>query len=544
MAILTLKSGNKNLSYVLQKNPSSGLFVKTLKQGMLSAWFPHGSVQDYVIYFKDASDQITYKIHPDESFEYLNSSKYNDARFINDAIQEVLHAAREGKGNSSTYDVPCNHCIFVNLVNTDFKTIDIFRRYFPEIEMLSEQVSKNNYRLNFTTNRHMKLQYFLQVINLFGIFAQLNSPAYSYLTEDLVKKYVRIANEIDAPYFIRYLIKMRMCRSLNVFNSVKADLERSDKAVIEMLHGDSHQMRIDWMKTVLDDNLSIVDIGTGIDYRYLKSWAPKLQEKGLMYYAIDIDLDARERIKAGLRNRNLEDCVMLFESLDEFMQYNNEYLQKEKLNVICTEVLEHNEFSAAKKIMKTVCKNVNYKKFIVTVPNKNFNVFYGLEGFRHDDHKWEATADDLTKLVAAAESPIDCELHNVGDKVNGIPVTYGMVITKMKQEGGFHIGSEKEAQKELCDDNDFVTFTDGPAKNIHDFINSIEATRQKVIGMMGEIFGDHLGSKGNTLYASPAMAGSDVSWNTSSGNQYNKVQQYVKEMKPTVKNCENGEHIH
>ncbi len=518
MALMQIKSGNKDLSFVLQKNPASGMFLKSLKQGMLFAWFPNGSVQDYVIHFKDASDQITYKIHPDESFEYLNASKYNDARFINDAIQEVMHAAREGKGDSATYDVPCNHMVTVNLVNTDFKTIDIFRRYFPQIEMLSEQVSKNNYKLKFTSQEKMKLQYMLQVINLFGIFAQLNSPTYSYLTEDLVKKYVRIANEIDAPYFIRYLIKMRMCRSLNTFNNVKEDLERNSLATIEMQHGDTHQMRIDWVKTMLDEELSIVDIGTGIDYRYLKSYAPKLQEKGLMYYAIEIDLDARERIKAGLRNRNLEDAVMLFESIEEFVAYNNEYLTKEKLNVLCTEVLEHNEFSAAKKIMKTVCKNVNYENFIITVPNKNFNQFYGIDGFRHDDHKWEATADDLTMLVVATESLVDCTLHNVGDKVNGIPVTYGMVITKMNQDSA---ASEKEI------------------KNVHEHLDDINAspeTRSTVLGMIADIFGDIIPE--TKKYASPAKIGVNAYCETTEAGF-----ETWSEVKPSVHICNKGEHI-
>ena len=523
MAIMQIKSGNKDLSFILQKNPASGMFMKSLKQGMLFAWFPKGSVQDYVIHFKDASDQITYKVHPDESFEYLNTSKYNDARFINDAIQEVMHAAREGKGDSLIYDIPCNHMITINLVNTDYKTIDIFRRYFPNIEMISTEVSKNNYKLVFTSQEKMRFQYFLQVINLFGIFAQLNSQTYSYLTEDLVKKYVRIANEIDAPYFIRYLIKMRMCRSLNVFNNVKAELEQSNLAKIEMQHGDTHQMRIDWMKTVLDDSLSIVDIGTGIDYRYLKSYAPKLQEKGLMYYAIEIDFDARERIKAGLKNRNLEDAVMLFESLDEFIVYNNEYLTKEKLNVMCTEVLEHNEFSVAKKIMKTVCKNVNFDNFVITLPNKNFNQFYGIEGFRHDDHKWEATGDDLTNLARACDSLVDCVLHNVGDKVDGIPVTYGMVITKMKP---------------------YATPEVEVSANIHDYLDEIDATpqtRQEVLAMIADIFGDML--PGAKVYSQPAQINANAVWNTSSSTQLQNIIKSNLSAKLTVKNNPNGEGI-
>ena len=442
MAILHIKSANDNLSFVLQKNPASGMFVKSNKQGCLFGFFPktNGEVvtNEYVVYFKDASDKITYKRHPDEQFEYLNASKYNDARFINDAIQEVLHAAREGKGDSKVYDTVTNHTIKISLVETNFKTIDIFRRYFPTIAMNSEEISNDNYRMEFVTLEPTTLQYLLQVINLFSIFAQLNSPTYSYLTEDLVKKYVRIANEVDAPYFIKYLIKIRMCRAEGIFESVKADLETSNRYAIQMQHGDTHDNRIQWIKNILAEpevkgsrptwtlDRSIVDIGTGIDYRYLKILAPKLKDTGLTYHAIEIDHDARERIKAGLVNRGLEDVVDIYESLDEFIKYHNEYLNKETFDVLCTEVLEHNEFDVAKSIIKQVTKNINYNRFIVTVPNAAFNKFYGLDGFRHDDHKWEANDGDIAKLVGN----LNHEISPVGDIVDNIPVTIGIVITQ------------------------------------------------------------------------------------------------------------------
>lgn len=434
MAIFTIKSGNKDLSFVIKKNPESGIFLKSLKNGMLFSWFPKGSTSDYIIYFKDASDKITYKVHPDESFEYLNASKYNDARFIADVIQNILHTAREGNENTEKYDVPSNHMITINLVNTDFKTIDIFKRHFSEVEIRYEKISKDNFNISFTTEYKMRLQHLLRIVNLFGIFAQLNSPTYSYLTEDLIEKYIRIANEIDAPYFIRYLIKMRMCRSLNVFNSVKTDLEKSNKNIITLKYGDTHTMRINWVKEILDDKLSIIDIGTGRDYQYLRQYASKLDENNLTYYAIERDADARERIKAGIRNKNLETCVEVYESLEEFLLYHNEYLKNEKFNVLCTEVLEHNEFSQAKKIMKKVCKNIDFENFVITVPNKNFNQFYCIENesFRHDDHKWEATGVELEGLVRATESNVNAELFNVGDIVDGIPTTYGLLLTKIK----------------------------------------------------------------------------------------------------------------
>lgn len=429
MAIMHLKSTNDNLSFVLQKNPASGMFIKNCRAGLLFAFFPKfggvSSKTEYVIHFRDSADEISYKRHPDENFEYLNSSKYNDARFINDAIQEILHSAREGKGDSATYDVPANHEIVFTLCETQYKTIDIFKRYFQDVEITSTEVSKDNYSLSFKSNEPMKLQRLLMVVNLFGVFAWLNSPTYSYFTEDLVKKYVRIANEIDAPYFIKYLIKVRMCRSESKFITMKEELEKSNRYSIKMDAGDTHDMRISWIKLLIDCTRPIVDIGTGIDFRYLKIFAPRLKDANLMYYAIERDDDAYERISAALKNRGLEDTVMVFKSLEEFLDYKNDYLGNEIFDVLCTEVLEHNEYNDAQALVKKVKSSIKHNKFILTLPNAEFNQFYGIEGFRHDDHKWEASMDDVNNLMPKGTN---YEVHNVGDVVDNIPVSYGIII--------------------------------------------------------------------------------------------------------------------
>lgn len=441
MALLQIFSENPDLSYLIQKNPNSGLFMKSVKQGVMFGYFPKedGRIneQKYIIYFKDASDQISYKRHEDESFEYLNASKYNNARFINDAIQEVLHAARE---KASEKDVPSHHEILVNLVETQFKTIDIFRRYFPEVGIASAEISKDNYRILFRTQEEMPLQKLLQLINLFSIFAALNSDDYIFITEDMIRKYVRLANELDAPYFIKYLIKIRMVRSGKKFENLKKDLEQSNRYKIQMVYGDTHDMRIQWIRSILNKvkmfkekeviylERSIVDIGTGIDYRYLKIFAPILQSQGLKYYAIERDYDARERIKAGLRNRALEDTVELFESIEEFLDFYKNVEESPRVDVICTEVLEHNEFNAARKIVNQICDKIDFEKFIITVPNSAFNVHYGLDGkFRHDDHKWEGTIEDVQRL---APPYLNWVISGVGDMVDDVPVTHGLVIFK------------------------------------------------------------------------------------------------------------------
>ena len=435
MAILKLSSGNKNLSYVIQKNPNSGLFLRSHKNGVLFGYFPidiDNKLYDkqYIIYFKDSSDSISYKRHPDEEFEYLNSSKYNDARFINDCIQEVLHSAREGKGDSGKYDIECNHMLEFNLIETEYKTINIFQKYFPEINIEYSEISKDNYNLKFISENKMTLKYLLQVVNLFGIFAQLNSPTYSYITEDLTKKYLRIINEIDAPYFIRYLFKVRMIKSLNLFNLLKNDLEKSDKYKLEITNGDTHQARIDFIISNIDYTKSIIDIGTGIDFKYLKLIAPKLKDKNLYYHAIEIDYDARERIRAGIINRGLEDVVFIYESLNDFFEYYDKYLTKDIFSIICTEVLEHNTLDEAKQIVRGINKKINFDKFIITIPNKDFNINYAMDAeFRHIDHKWEGDIQFIINFAKFANT-YNFDFHQVGDKVNNISTSLGFINKK------------------------------------------------------------------------------------------------------------------
>jgi len=269
---------------------------------------------------------------------------------------------------------------------------------------------------------------------LFAIFATLNSDDYTYVTDELVNKYVRISNILDVPYFVKYLLKVRMARSENRFNLIKPELDKSLKWKFEFNFGDTHEMRIAWVKTKVDLSLPIVDIGSGIDFKYIKAYATKIGEAGKKYYAIERDLDARERIKAAVKSRGWVDFVEVFESLDEFFDYYKVTMPNERVNVICTEVLEHNEFNDARKIAASVVENINFDKFVITLPNAPFNVFYGIAGFRHGDHKWEADARKIENLEAAMfnymKTPVMILQEPVGDLVNDIPVTIGLVVVK------------------------------------------------------------------------------------------------------------------
>lgn len=91
MAIFQLKSNNPDFSYIIAKNPSSGMSIKTIRKGNAFAWY---STEDtYNVYFKDADNEISYKEQAEEMFEYLNTTRYCSTLFPLNAINTFFSSA-------------------------------------------------------------------------------------------------------------------------------------------------------------------------------------------------------------------------------------------------------------------------------------------------------------------------------------------------------------------------------------------------------------------------------------------------------------------
>ncbi len=93
LALLTIKSTNPQFSFILSKNPSSGLLVKSCRLGHLYGWFSLNNSQEYYIWFRDSDTEVSYKENPDDQFEYLDISRYNSPMFPANAITEMLGSA-------------------------------------------------------------------------------------------------------------------------------------------------------------------------------------------------------------------------------------------------------------------------------------------------------------------------------------------------------------------------------------------------------------------------------------------------------------------
>lgn len=88
MAIIQLRSTNPQLSFIIRKNPQSGMQLRPVRQGIAYGWYSDEAT--YNVYFKDADNEVSYKKNDGESFEYLNVSRYNTPLFPLNAVNEFF----------------------------------------------------------------------------------------------------------------------------------------------------------------------------------------------------------------------------------------------------------------------------------------------------------------------------------------------------------------------------------------------------------------------------------------------------------------------
>jgi hypothetical protein len=137
-----------------------------------------------------------------------------------------------------------------------------------------------------------------------------------------------------------------------------------------------------------------------------------------------VDNDERvETLSRSIAKRYEENNRVFFNSLDEFRL-------PDKVNVLLTEVIEHNSVNDAKALIRRALA-LNFNKLFITTPNVEFNRFYSMIGkFRHEDHIFEPSAAEFRAMIeeCIAGQGFHVEYFYLGDTVNGIQPTQGVII--------------------------------------------------------------------------------------------------------------------
>ncbi|MVP01038.1 class I SAM-dependent methyltransferase [Paenibacillus lutrae] len=434
MAIFQVKSTNPDLSFIIKKNPGSGMMLRSVRKGTAYGWYTDSST--FNVYFKDADNEISYKRHQDENFEYLNVSRYNTPLFPLNALNEFFSAPlkvrddRDTDGYENTCTIPVIH---VQLV----RYVEFFEKHLPDFNFTLTHLTHKSYSLTVTTGR--SLYQLLNVVSVLCLFLAQFGEEYIDISDNILDKYISSIHVIDAPFYIRSLFARNFLTSKERFKEYKAKLEQTDRYSILFDFGSTAHQRRNYIRGVLPFDKSILDLGCGEGF-YAIPFAGKIEGS---YYAVDIHEETLEVVKRKASAKELDNLVALA-SIEAFLEgYNGE-----QVDVLLTEVIEHMSLEEARELIKQVCTKVDFHTFVITTPNADFNGYYELEGFRHDDHKWEMGLEefrrwftDLAGELEAEAGPggrlrLDYTFAAIGDGVNGVQTTQGVIVKNKEAVAG------------------------------------------------------------------------------------------------------------
>jgi len=422
VAILQLKSSNPKFSHIIFKNPATGILIKDLKRGHLFGWYSND--QTYNCYFKDASNDVSYKSNPDEQFEYINTTRYNSAMFVVNLFSEFFSSTMKKIIKSDISDTYTNEILINMLFVSASRYLEFFNKHFDDFHITYDEIANKNCKIRIKTKK--SIRELLNFTNLFVIFNALRNSDSLMMDTELIEKYIETLRVIDAPYFIRYIFKINFIKNRKNFEKYVSILENSEKEKIKFKLGNTQVMRIRDIEAQLSFRNPIIDLGCG-DGSYVSAFAGLLKEKE--YHAIDRDESCRISVKKRIERKKY-DNVRVYES---FLQFSKDYNLDSNYDILLTEVIEHSPLAESEKLVKELISFDKLGKLIITTPNKEFNQFYLFEEskLRHEDHNFEFTQKEFENWISnLVPKFFKFSFSNSGDIVNDIPCTLVATIEK------------------------------------------------------------------------------------------------------------------
>lgn len=425
MCIISLTSNHNKFSWIIGKNPNTSIVVKSVRHGNAYGYYDVNSDnKTYIIYFLDSSTEMSYKEHNGQHFEYLNTLQYSSPVCIINLLSEFLRSSLYEKYND---EVLCENKIFCNLVKIEKRSVTIINKilvYFPNISMKLTNKELDVYSVDIQCNNLYFLMHFTNMIFIILSYMGTNDL---YVDNHLIQKMINSMCELNAPYFVRYLISSRILNK-KLYDHVKDLICTSPSHSYTINFGNTEDHRIKYIKEHLDKNQCVLDFGCG-EGTYVKAFAPFIKNE---YIAFDIDENEIQKVFNKIKLHKLDNVTPLTSYNDVISKCNN----LENMFVIVSEVVEHMELNESRLTISNLIKDINFEKLIITTPNYDFNQFYIMEHkFRHHDHKLEFTPEEFKKYfddiinTNVYDKKFTYEYVCIGDIVDGISCSQGIILT-------------------------------------------------------------------------------------------------------------------
>lgn len=418
MAIVQLKSTNPQFTFLIKKNPQSGMQLRPVRKGIAYGWYSDDAT--YNVFFKDADNELSYKQNDSDSFEYLNVSRYNTPLFPLNAVNEFFSTPVKAQDERDIDGY--EHTFFINMVQVErLHYIEFFNKHLKDYTFSLQHQAHKSYSLTITT--HKSLYHLLHVTQVLSLFLSIFGDEYIDISDRILDKYIRSLNVIDAPFYIRSLFARSFLTTRELFKRYKSSIEQTEQVSIGLEYGGTAMQRRTFISGVLPFNKPVLDIGCGEGF-YAIPFAGKIEST---YYAVDINAELLEVVNRKAKAKQI-DNIATFGSLDHFLEsYNGE-----QVDVILTEVVEHMSEDEAAALIRQIIGSVDFGQLIVTTPNADFNRYYELDGFRHEDHKWEmgieAFREWFTDTIQGLA--VEAEYGMVGDRVDEIRTTQSAIVRR------------------------------------------------------------------------------------------------------------------
>jgi hypothetical protein len=431
--ILKIKSNNDYLADILYKNPDTdeGLYFKPLRNGYVVGNIVNKNYYEVVFqdekysYLPEESNQIDFQSYCsplavlhicNELFGHILKSR---EEFQHKEIVWLGRTQGEADTESCMIEVPSFFIDSNWYRNGRF----LLSKYFEGISI--QQQTNRIFKL---TIRSKSIFEAFNLLSLTALFTHITNDygIFTFMDNNLAQKFGRILTNLEnVPYFVFYLFILKAIKSEKQFAELKPVFEEylsKQGLEVNLVSQGTTRLRLLHITGLLDPDLPVLDIGCG-EFAYYK----KMMALGfkMPYYAID--KEARfEALSEHIGRRYEEQNLFFYRSLEEFNS-------NELLNIILTEVIEHNPKEEATRLIKKAL-SYNFNKVIITTPNIEFNRFYAMEQkFRHDDHCFEPTGKEFEEMIfdcTGENNRFHTEFFRLGDCIDGVCPVQGVIISK------------------------------------------------------------------------------------------------------------------
>lgn len=440
--IVEISSENPNLMSILRKNPNSfnGLQLRSLKNGVAIGRIVSDHKYDMIFqdtkysFTGDHSSQIDYQSYCNprvflsmagiylrhllvEKEDYLNQ----EIPWLNKTVSEV-----DSENFTTTIRIPNVYADGFNL-SRGF----VLAKYFPEISF--ERKIGCLHELEITARGVFKAVN-LAALTLMYLAATNDQPW--YINKDIAQKYIRIAKNLSpVPYFVLYLFARRCLPTKALFEELKDELVSATDLDVSLEWGNTQIQRIEAVRDILVDSESgmipeknVVEIGCG-EMNYPSNFLKNLQPDGV-WFAHDLEdySSIAERLNRKHSERRVE--FRMGGNIEKGDPWQNNIL-------LAIEVIEHMPYEEAALLLKRYIERHLPERVVITTPNFNFNQYYAIEKFRHDDHHFELTpkefevfVKDLIKSFASAYFTYKPKFFGIGDRVEDDHMSLGCLLTR------------------------------------------------------------------------------------------------------------------